>query len=66
MVLAAALGAEGPSVEAGEAVAALLCRRPDLTADKARAEFYFGSLPAMPEHFIDRFVDDLRHAGLKA
>ncbi|AWI57664.1 tetratricopeptide repeat protein [Sinorhizobium fredii] len=64
MVLAAALGAGGPSAEARDAIAALLCRRPDMTADKARAEFYFGRLPAMPEHFIDRFVNDLRRAGL--
>ncbi|PDT43039.1 MULTISPECIES: tetratricopeptide repeat protein [Sinorhizobium] len=64
MVLAAAIGAEGPGGEASEAVAALLCRRPDMTADKARAEFYFGNVPAMSEDFIDRFVEDLRRAGL--
>jgi hypothetical protein len=30
----------------------------------ARAEFYFGSVPVMPEDFITRFVSDLRRAGL--
>lgn len=64
MVLTAALGAEGRTEEARAAVAALLHRRPDMTLEKARAEFYFGSIPAMSEEFIDRFVEDLRHAGV--
>ncbi|WEX76200.1 tetratricopeptide repeat protein [Sinorhizobium numidicum] len=64
MVLAAALGAEGRTAEAREAVEALRRWRPDMTAAKARAEFYFGSVPAMSEDFVDRFVADLRRAGL--
>ncbi|OHV78010.1 adenylate/guanylate cyclase domain-containing protein [Ensifer sp. LCM 4579] len=64
MVLAAALGAEGPTAEAREAISDLLRRRPDLTTATARAEFYFGDRPAMSEQFVDRFVGDLRRAGL--
>ncbi|WP_085025431.1 adenylate/guanylate cyclase domain-containing protein [Ensifer aridi] len=64
MVLVAALGAEERTDEARTAVAALLERRPDMTTKTARAEFYFGSHPAMSEDFIDRFVNDLRRAGL--
>ncbi len=45
-------------------VANLLRRRPDMTVKTARAEFYFGSVPVMPEDFIDRFVRDLHRAGL--
>lgn len=64
MVLAASLGATERSDEAGSAVANLLRRRPDMTVKTARAEFYFGSVPVMPEDFIDRFVRDLHRAGL--
>ncbi|MBP2237074.1 TolB-like protein/class 3 adenylate cyclase/Tfp pilus assembly protein PilF [Sinorhizobium kostiense] len=64
MVLAAALGAEGLAAEAREAVAELLRWRPDMTTSRARAEFYFGSRPAMSEAFVDRFANDLRRAGL--
>jgi TolB-like protein/tetratricopeptide (TPR) repeat protein len=64
MVLVAALGAEERTDEARAAVAALLQRRPDMTTEKARAEFYFGDVPAMSVDFIDRFVDDLRRAGV--
>lgn len=64
MVLTAALGAGGPTAEAREAVAELLRWRPDMTTAMARAEFYFGSRPAMPEPFVDRFANDLRRAGL--
>jgi hypothetical protein len=35
-----------------------------MTCEQARAEFYFGTVPAMSEDFIDRFVEDLRRAGL--
>jgi TolB-like protein/class 3 adenylate cyclase len=64
MVLAAVLGAEGATTEAREAVTALLRWRPEMTTATARAEFYFGNRPAIPEHFIERFVNDLRRAGL--
>ncbi|ASY63510.1 Adenylate cyclase [Sinorhizobium sojae CCBAU 05684] len=64
MVLAATLGAQGPTGEAREAVSNLLRWRPALTTATARAEFYFGDRPAMPEQFVERFVGDLRRAGL--
>lgn len=64
MVLAASLGAQERKGEARAAVAELLRRRPDMTAKTARAEFYFGSVPAMSERFIDRFVSDLHRAGV--
>jgi hypothetical protein len=35
-----------------------------MTIEKARAEFYFGNVPAMSVDFIDRFVNDLHRAGL--
>lgn len=64
MVLAAALGAKGATAEAREAVTALLRWRPEMTTTMARAEFYFGDRPAMSEQFVERFVGDLRRAGL--
>ncbi|THK36343.1 tetratricopeptide repeat protein [Ensifer sp. MPMI2T] len=64
MVLTAVLGAQGNAEAAPPALADLLKFRPDITLEKARAEFYFGGTPAMPEHFIDRFATDLERAGL--
>ncbi|MGK9282063.1 adenylate/guanylate cyclase domain-containing protein [Sinorhizobium meliloti] len=64
MVLAASLGAIDRTDERSSAVANLLRRRPDMTVKTARAEFYFGSVPVMPEDFITRFVSDLCRAGL--
>ncbi|WEX86427.1 tetratricopeptide repeat protein [Sinorhizobium garamanticum] len=64
MVLTAVLGAQGNAEAAPAALAELLKFRPEMTLEKARAEFYFGGIPAMPEHFIDRFAADLERAGL--
>ncbi|MCA1442752.1 tetratricopeptide repeat protein [Ensifer sp. IC4062] len=64
MVLTAILGAQGNAGAAPAALAELLKFRPEMTLEKARAEFYFGGIPAMPEHFIDRFATDLERAGL--
>lgn len=64
MVLTAVLGAQGNAEAAPAALVELLKFRPEMTLEKARAEFYFGGIPAMPEHFIDRFVSDLERAGL--
>ncbi|MCA1408148.1 tetratricopeptide repeat protein [Ensifer sp. IC3342] len=64
MVLTAVLGAQGNAEAAPAALAELLKFRPEMTLEKARAEFYFGGIPAMPEHFIDRFAADLKRAGL--
>ncbi|OAP35855.1 adenylate cyclase [Sinorhizobium glycinis] len=64
MVLAAVLGAKGPFEEARQAIADLRRLRPEITLAGARAEFYFGSVAAMSEDFVNRFVDDLRRAGL--
>ncbi|MDK1373612.1 MULTISPECIES: adenylate/guanylate cyclase domain-containing protein [unclassified Sinorhizobium] len=64
MVLTAVVGAQGNAEAARAAVSELLKFRPEMTLEKARAEFYFGGIPAMPEHFIDRFATDLERAGL--
>ncbi|MCZ4092314.1 adenylate/guanylate cyclase domain-containing protein [Sinorhizobium psoraleae] len=64
MVLTAVVGAQGNAEAAPAALTELLKFRPEMTIEKARAEFYFGGIPAMPEHFIDRFATDLERAGL--
>ncbi|MEZ2132859.1 MULTISPECIES: adenylate/guanylate cyclase domain-containing protein [unclassified Sinorhizobium] len=64
MVLATILGRQGKAAEARSAINELLRLRPAMTLNDARREFYFGDIPAMPESFVDRFVADLRKAGL--
>lgn len=64
MVLVAILGRQRKMAEAQEAISLLYRFRPDFTCRDARREFYFGDLPYTRPDFIDRFLDDLREAGL--
>ncbi|MBW9117053.1 tetratricopeptide repeat protein [Rhizobium cauense] len=62
--LAAALGSQGESAEAREAISRLHRFRPGMTCADARREFYFGDNPVMTVTFIDRCIADLASAGL--
>ncbi len=63
-VLLAVLGRQGKTEAAQEVIAELHRYHPSFTCDDARREFYFVDRPYITRRFIERFVDDIRSAGL--
>ncbi|MDJ0896564.1 MAG: adenylate/guanylate cyclase domain-containing protein [Alphaproteobacteria bacterium] len=64
LILVALLGRQGRAAEAGEAITDLHSLRPGFTCADARREWFFGDRPYVREHLIERFLRDVRAAGL--